>query len=286
MKILVTGATGRTGQAIVKRFAQSRKEVIIFNRSKSSLFKNLKNVIQINGDLKNISSFEQAIKQTDVIYHIPPNMNVDEIVIGKKVIELAKKYNLSHLVYHSVLFPNLQNMPHHWNKLFVEEAIIESGLPYTILQPSSYMNNILNDRVNIIEKNTHKVTFSINSKVNIVSLDDVAEVADKIIGNNSHFYTTYQLAGPEMLSAIDKAEILSSVLNRKITALEESISDFETGAINNKIDENIIKTRIKMFSHYNRMGLHANPNVHSWILNRSPTNFENFVKKYKNMFEK
>tara|TARA_B100000686_G_C16619855_1_gene878605 strand:- start:512 stop:1153 length:642 start_codon:yes stop_codon:yes gene_type:complete len=213
-------------------------------------------------------------------------MNVDEIVIGKNVIELAKKYNLSHLVYHSVLFPNLHNMTHHWNKLFVEEAIIESGLPYTILQPSSYMHNTLNDRINIIEKNTHKITFSINSKVNLVSLDDVAEVADIILGNSKHYYSTYQLAGPEMLSAIDKAQILSSVLNRKITALEESASDFETVAISNKMDKNIIETRIKMFAHYNQMGLYANPNVHSWILNRKPSNFEEFVIKYKDMFKK
>jgi hypothetical protein len=34
------------------------------------------------------------------------------------------------LVYHSVLHPQTEQMPHHWHKLRVEEMLLESRLPW------------------------------------------------------------------------------------------------------------------------------------------------------------
>ena len=35
------------------------------------------------------------------------------------------------------------SMPHHWLKMRVEEKLFASGLPFTILQPAAYMQNVL-----------------------------------------------------------------------------------------------------------------------------------------------
>ncbi len=49
---------------------------------------------------------------------------------------------LSHFVYHSVLHPQTEEMPHHWQKLRVEESLFRTHLPFTILQPCAYMQNL------------------------------------------------------------------------------------------------------------------------------------------------
>ncbi len=64
-------------------------------------------------------------------------------MIGKLVIDEARKAGVKHFVYHSVLHPQTEKMNHHWQKMHVEEMIFESGLPFTILQPAPYMQNLL-----------------------------------------------------------------------------------------------------------------------------------------------
>ena len=63
------------------------------------------------------------------VYHVCPNVSPDEIAIGRVSIAAARSAGVEHFVYHSVLHPQTEAMPHHWLKLRVEEALITSGLP-------------------------------------------------------------------------------------------------------------------------------------------------------------
>ena len=55
--------------------------------------------------------------------------------------QLIQEYSISCFIPYYIL--KLVPMPHHWNKLLVEEELIKSGLQYTILQPAIYMQNVL-----------------------------------------------------------------------------------------------------------------------------------------------
>lgn len=57
------------------------------------------------------------------------------------MIEAARTNKIKHFVHSSVLLPSLRKLLHHKDKRHVEEALIESGLRYTILQPSNFMDN-------------------------------------------------------------------------------------------------------------------------------------------------
>ena len=54
----------------------------------------------------------------------------------------AVEAEVDHFVFSSVFHPQMRDMDHHFNKLVVEEALIDSGLPFTILQPAMFMQNI------------------------------------------------------------------------------------------------------------------------------------------------
>jgi uncharacterized protein YbjT (DUF2867 family) len=66
-------------------------------------------------------------------------------------------------------------MDHHWQKLHVEEMIFESGLPFTIMQPAPYMQNLLAGQKGIIEDRIVRVPYSVHSKFSFVDLEDIAE---------------------------------------------------------------------------------------------------------------
>ena len=124
----------------------------------------------------------ESMAGVESLYHIPPNMSPHEIDFGKRVLGAAAAAGVSHVVYHSVIHPQIQGLPHHWNKLFVEEAVIESGLRFTILQPSSYMQNTLGDWQRITEEGVHRMAFSLEAPMSLVDLDDVGEAAATVIG--------------------------------------------------------------------------------------------------------
>ena len=58
------------------------------------------------------------------------------------MIDAAKSHGVSHFIYASVLHPCLRKLMNHDCKRYVEEYLIESGLPYTILQPSHFIHRV------------------------------------------------------------------------------------------------------------------------------------------------
>ncbi len=143
--ILVTGAAGKSGRSVISALAQRGAAVRAYVRREGQIA-----MVQaagadtvVIGDLQDAHTLQQAVQCVRALYHICPNMHPDEVAIGRRVIDAALAAGVEHFVYHSVLHPQTATMPHHWNKLQVEEALFESRLPFTILQPTAYMQNLL-----------------------------------------------------------------------------------------------------------------------------------------------
>jgi uncharacterized protein YbjT (DUF2867 family) len=280
MKILVTGAGGRTGQAIVPALVGAGHAVRVFvRRAESGAELRALGAAEVaQGDLNDDAAVTDALQDIDALYHIPPTMSPDEIAIGQRLIAAAKSVGLGHFVYYSVLHPQIQGLPHHWNKLFVEEALIESGLPYTILQPCSYMQNTMSDWKKITGEGVHTMAFSVDRPLSLIDLADVAAVAAVVTGDPAHHYATYELAGPT-LSVRDKARILSDVLGREVRAVQETITQWKESALAGGMPAHMVEGRAKMFAHYDETGLAGNPGILEWLLGRAATSFAAFVTR-------
>lgn len=280
MKVLVTGAGGRTGQAIVPALVGAGHAVRVFVRRAESgaALKALGAAEVCQGDLNDDAGVADALDGIDALYHIPPTMSPDEVAIGKRLIAAGQYAALGHFVYHSVLHPQIQGLPHHWSKLFVEEALIESGLPFTILQPCSYMQNTLGDWKNITGKGAHTMAFSVDRALSLIDLVDVAAVAAKVTGNPDHHGAIYELAGPA-LSVRDKARVLSDVLGREVRAVQESVAEWKEKVTAGGMPAHMVEGRAKMFAHYDESGLVGNPGILEYLLGRAPTSFSQFVTR-------
>ena len=142
--ILIIGAAGKTGRAIIQALTKSGETVrALVHRSDQVSFIEALGVDDVlAGDLLDQSVMERAVRGVRAIYHIAPNVSPDEVSIGKTIIAAAQSADVERFVFHSVLHPQIEAMPHHWQKLRVEELLFESGLPFTILQPTAYMQNV------------------------------------------------------------------------------------------------------------------------------------------------
>lgn len=263
--ILVTGAGGKTGRAILAALRSNGEIVRGFFRRPITMA----GVDCFVGDMTHAADWDSALHGCDKVYHICPNMHPDEVDIGRIAIRAAQQAKISHFVYHSVLHPQTQAMPHHWHKLLVEEMLLESGIPFTILQPTAYMQNIRLDALKA--SGVYAVPYSAETKIALIDLHDVATVATLVFTETSHLGATYQLVGQAALDQTAVAAHLSQRLGIEIKVTVIDRDAWRDSAEKNGLPSFAINTLLAMFRFYESHGLHGSPNTLRWLLQREPT---------------
>jgi len=189
--ILITGAAGKTGRALINALQRSGRQIRAFvrNQVQADLLISLGAEQTFIGDLRSSKDLERAVQGVRAVYHICPNMHPDEVAIGQSLIS-ASRGKIEHFVYHSVFHPQIETMPHHWNKLRVEELIIGSGLDFTIFQPTAYMQNVLGQLDQVKRSSVYRIPYNVDTRVSMVDLGDVAEVAADSLASEGYFLVT------------------------------------------------------------------------------------------------
>ena len=274
--ILVTGAGGKTGKAVVAALATQTEPVRVWVRHPEQM-EGLTFATWIAGYLRDAPIWDAACKGVRAIYHICPNLHPQEVAISHLAVEAASRAGVAHFVYHSVLHPQTSSMPHHWRKLRSEELIFASGLPFTILQPCAYMQNVLAYWPSISARGVYPVPYSLDARLSLVDLRDVATVAARVLSEAGHAGAIYELAGPQPLSQTEVAALLAQALGRPMQAERVAWDGWEADARRRGMGDEAITTLLAMFRYYDRHGLIGNPNVLGWLLGRKPTTFADFV---------
>lgn len=278
--ILLTGASGKTGRALIRALLKAESVCAFVHREEQvSVAKSLGAEKIIVGDLRDESAIRAALQGVRAVYHVCPNMSPDETVIGNLVISGARKAGVVHFVYHSVLHPQTEKMTHHWQKMRVEEMILESDLPFTILQPAPYMQNLLTGWKSIVEEGVLRAPYSVHSKFSFIDLEDLAEAAKIVLTEPGHINAIYELASTSPISQVEVAEIVGRVLKRDIHAEKEESHNWRLRAVKSGMEEYAVENLVRMFEYYDQWGLTGNPNVLRWLLKREPTALETFIDR-------
>ena len=282
--ILVTGAAGKTGRAIIQALSK-RGETVRALAHRSDQVASLKALgvdEALVGDLLDRSVIQQAVHDVRAIYHIAPNVSPNEVTFGKAVIAAAQSADVERFVFHSVLHPQIEAMPHHWQKMRVEELLFESGLPFTILQPTVYMQNVLASWNQIVETGKYRVPYSTETRLSLVDLADVAEAAALVLSGPGYGGATIELVGTPTMSQLEIAQTLADQLQRPVEAEVISLEEWERVARSSGLGDYQVLTLMKMFCYYESYGFAGNPNALKCLLGRQPTSFAEFVKRIKN----
>jgi uncharacterized protein YbjT (DUF2867 family) len=278
--ILVTGAAGKTGKAVMHALAARGEAIRAFTSLTQKVW--LRPLIKdfYFGDLRDEAALREAAQGVRAIYHICPNMHPDEVTIGRNAIIAAKTAGVERFVYHSVLHPQAESMPHHWNKLRVEEMLFESSLPVTILQPTVYMQNILGSWLPITVRGAYPVPYPPETRLSLIDLENVGEAAAVVLTEPGHIGATYELCGTEGLTQTQIAEILSEETARPVQAEQVSLEVWEQRArAAGGVTDYGVKTLKAMFRYYEQFGLLGNPNVLRWLIRREPTSLASFLQR-------
>jgi uncharacterized protein YbjT (DUF2867 family) len=282
--ILVTGAFGKTGKTVISALTAHGMDVRAIVRQKKQIdpLKKLGAKEVVVADLLDSKRMDEVFFGSTAIYHICPNMHPQEEEIGQLMIQAAQKNHLKHFVYHSVLHPQVEAMPHHWKKMRVEDQLFRISMPFTILQPAAYMQNVLGYLDKMLKSGEYRIPYSTSSRSSMIDLNDLAEVVVKVLTEEGHENAIYELASHETLSALDVATVVASVTGKLILAGTMDRANWEKDARKAGLSEYAVDTLKKMFQYYEEYDFIGNSNQLTWLLGREPNTFEKFFRQAYN----
>jgi uncharacterized protein YbjT (DUF2867 family) len=280
--ILVTGASGKTGRAVLTALssAGARTRALVRTQSQAEAILALGADEARVADMRQRGDVEPAVQGVRAVYHICPNVHPAEVEIGQTVIAAARAAGVELVVLHSVLHPQTEELPHHWNKLRVEEALLCSGVAFTILQPAPYLQNLLGTWDLVLSEGILRNPYPLDTRLSLVDVDDVAQVAVRVLTEPAHVAATYELAGTLPLRQDEVAALLSRGLGRPVRAEAESLEAWAERAESAGVGQPAREILSRMFQFYARYGLHGNPALLRWLLGREPTSIEAFARRH------
>lgn len=222
--VLVTGATGRQGGAVIRHLLLKGWKLRALTRSPSSrVAQDLarQGVEVVEGDLENPESLERAARGVYGVYSVQDFWSVGakrEVEQGKNLADAAKKASVEHFVYSSVGGAERNSGIDHWeSKWEVEKHIRKLGLPATMLRPVAFMENYYVDQVEIgILKGKLMDPIRANKPYQTIASDDIGAFAALAFERPKEFIgLELEIAGSE-LTNLEAAQVFSRVLGKPV----------------------------------------------------------------------
>ncbi|MCH8245433.1 MAG: NmrA/HSCARG family protein [Bacteroidetes bacterium] len=240
-KVLVTGASGQQGGAVLNALLARGHQVRALTRKPDSEWAASvasRGVEVVAGDFTDQESLVRAATGVDTIFLMTTFMEAGidaEIEQGLAMVEAANQANVGHLVFTSVASADkATGIPHFDSKFKVEEAITASGISYTIVAPVFFMENITSPwYLPGILDGTLAMPMPADTALQQIAVETIGQfVASIIERRESVFGQRFDIASDEKTGE-EVAQILSEKLGRTIgyagfspDALREENEDF------------------------------------------------------------
>jgi uncharacterized protein YbjT (DUF2867 family) len=280
--ILITGASGQVGCAVIRALSKSGIATKAFIHSASNIEK-VKEAGATEifvGDMSEEKDLREAFMGVDTAYYICSAANPKEDEIGGQMIQIAKEMGNIYFVYHSVLHSVLQDMPHHRRKLHTEQVLVDSGLDFAIIQPAVFMQMLI-PAIKSVQKGgpmLQKFFTSDDTQMSLVDMEDFAEAAAVILSNKDYTNGTYELCGKGSYALPDMEAVFSKVAGREVTSAFITDDAF-IGQMKIDKDSYQAQTLLTMFRHYNEHSFRGNNMMLSQILRREPNTLQQFISR-------
>jgi len=243
--ILVAGATGYLGSEICRQLISKNKNVkgLVRATSDSNKVAHLKElgVEIVEGDLKNKGSLENALQGVSAVIttvsstlsrHEGDSIQTVDDEGQINLVDAAINAGVRHFIY--VSFCELGECPLQTAKRKVEKHLTESGLNYTILQPTYFMEVWLSPVLGFDYPNAKASIFGEGkNKVSWIAIKDVASFAVASLDNPAAKNRIIELGGPEALSPFEVVNIFEATKGKKFELKfvpEEAIKAQRDGA--------------------------------------------------------
>ncbi|GAA4433085.1 SDR family oxidoreductase [Pontibacter saemangeumensis] len=285
--ILVTGATGTVGREVVIQLSiidGVRVRAGVHSIIKGENLKRLPDVEVCEMNFKDRDSLHAAFTHVDKVFLITP-FSDDQVEMAKTLVDEAKKANVKHIVKLSVIGadtePGLQLG--RWHRE-VEQYIIDSGIAYTFLRPSSFMQNYSNFDASTIQKEGRFYHSTGNGKVSCIDVRDIAAAGVEALIGTGHEGKAYELTGPEALTNQEVAGIISEVTGRQVEFVDVPEDAAKSTMLQHHMPEWMVNAMLELERSYKENQFSETTDTVQQLTGRPPHSFRQFAEDYKECF--
>lgn len=285
--ILVTGATGTVGREVVKQLAMLdniRVRAGVHSVIKGENLRRLPDVEIVEMEFTDPDSLHAAFTHADKVFLITPFTD-EQVEMAKKLVDEAKRTGVKHIVKLSAMGAGTEHgiQLGRWHRE-IEDYIEQSGIPYTFLRPSSFMQNIENYNAQTIKEEGKLYMPTGEGKVPYIDARDIAVVAVEALTGNGHEGKIYDLTGPEELTGAEIAEALSAATGKTIAFVDVPEDAARQSMQQQQLPEWFISSFLELCG-VQRAG-HAGTANHQveQLTGCKPHTFQQFAKDYKDCF--
>lgn len=220
--VLVTGATGNVGIEVVSQLVSRGvpvKAAVLPHQAGTVPA----GVTPVEFDFVDSETFEAALHGVKRVFLMrPPHMS--DAKAFRPFVDAMVNAGIRQVVFLSVQGAG-QNVfvPHHG----IEVLLKKSGLAWTFLRPSFFMQNLSTTHLADIRDRGEIFVPAGGGRTNFIDVADIGEAAAVCLTTPGHGGNAYEITGSEALTYDEVAAILTSACGRPITYARPSAREFK-----------------------------------------------------------
>jgi len=302
--IVITGASGRQASSFIPHLLSNSLEplrlVVHSASSEERLHSAYPSAQVIRADLAQPIECARVVRDAVTIYHVNPSFHPAEAELGKNMVDAALAESqrsgngFKHFIFSSVIQTQLRKLMNHDVKRYVEEYLMESGLNYTILKPTTFLDNFTPALKGLVKEAAggkreleYKAAWNPDVLFSELARRDLGDASFNVITEREkHYFASYDLASTMPQPWGKKIDLLAAELgcNIKVNVqpLQQVVPGFIKALLGSSSEEPhfvTVDTAERMILYYNRHGIVGNPSILEMILGRKATTTGDWVKE-------
>jgi uncharacterized protein YbjT (DUF2867 family) len=231
--VVVTGATGQQGGAVSRALlARGHRVRALVRAPDSPAAEALQQagVELVAGNLEEPASLDRALAGADALFGVttPFEGIAAEAHKGVALVEAARRAGIAHMVYTSACNADRHTgIPSFESKLRVEQHLRASGVPFTIVAPVYFMENLRTPfSLARLRQGEYARWMPNERKLQQIAVDDIGRFCARVFEQREAFLgRRIDLAGDE-LDGWEAAAALSRVLRREVRPVALELERF------------------------------------------------------------
>ena len=274
--ILITGASGSVGKAVLQEAIRKESKVRAMYRSKEEAAKAPSGCEAMLADYADKQSLRKALDGVNSVYVVcSPIPQLVEL--ESNVLDASKEAGVKHIVLNSALGAgDYQKSFPGWHRK-VEDKLKGMGLSYSILRPNGFLQNIVAYNAPSIRTQGAFYAAMGDAKVSYLDVGDIAVVAVKALEGGAHAGKTYELNGPEAISNQELAKRISRVTGRAVDYVDIPESAQREAMLGMGMPEWQVTALLELQQYYKQGGGAKTDGLLESLIERTPVTLDQYL---------
>jgi uncharacterized protein YbjT (DUF2867 family) len=218
--ILITGAAGMNGLAVIREFGRNKARVraLVRSREKAKILAGLPAADVIEGDMLRPGTLGPALDGVERVLMIS-SANPQMVETQCSFIDSCKKARVRHIIKFSGAESGIGFDPKKFRFTRMHEEIEDylegSGLAWTHLRPSQFMQVYLREAPTIVAKGLFLLPLE-DAKLSPVDIEDIAKIAFAIVVHGGYEARAFDITGPEALNMSEIAIRIGDAIGKLV----------------------------------------------------------------------